>query len=43
MLVSIFAPILFSNYNYAADFNFDGAINVVDVSLLAAGQGATCP
>jgi len=41
--ISIFAPILFSNYNYAADFNFDGAINVVDVSLLAAGQGATCP
>jgi hypothetical protein len=41
--VVLFAGVYYGAYEYAADFYWDGVINLSDIVLLAQGQGATCP
>jgi hypothetical protein len=41
--ITAFTQILFGDYNYAADFLWDGVINLPDGSLMAQGNGSSCP
>jgi len=41
--VSTFAAFYFSGYNWLADFNFDGVLNLVDVVKLSMAVGASFP
>jgi hypothetical protein len=41
--VVMFADVFFGDYDYAADFRWDGVIDLSDVVLLAQGLGAECP
>lgn len=33
----------FDHYDYSCDYNFDGALNLSDIALLANGVGTVCP
>lgn len=41
--ITIFTQTLFGDYAYAADFLWDGVINLPDGSLMAQGNGSSCP
>ena len=41
--VVLFAEIIFGQYVYAADFYWDGVINLSDIVLLGQAMSATCP
>ena len=41
--ITSFTQILLGEYDYAADFLWDGLINLPDVVLMAQGNGAQCP
>jgi hypothetical protein len=41
--IAAFTQILFGAYLYAADFLWDGVINLLDVALMAQGNGTSCP
>ena len=41
--VVIFATVFYGPYDHAADFHFDGVINLSDVVLMMQGRGANCP
>ena len=41
--VVLFAGVYYGEYDYSADYYWDGNINLSDIVLLAQGQGATCP
>ena len=41
--ITAFTQILFGDYAYTADFLWDGVINLPDGSLMAQGNGSSCP
>jgi len=41
--VVLFSGIMFGDYDYAADFYWDGVVNLSDLVLLAQGVTADCP
>ncbi|MBU8921378.1 MAG: hypothetical protein KOO63_06115 [Bacteroidales bacterium] len=41
--VSCFAQDYAGSYNYRSDFNYDGIINLADVSILSSSVGTSCP
>jgi hypothetical protein len=41
--ISLFASFYYGTYSYRADFYWDGNLNLSDISLLAQGNGSTCP
>jgi len=41
--IVLFTQILFGQYDYAADFFWDGVINLPDASFMVQGNGAQCP
>lgn len=41
--VTFFAHDYFGVYDYRSDFNYDGVVNLTDVSMFAPELGAACP
>jgi hypothetical protein len=41
--VSLFSGVLNGAYDYRADFDHNGLVNLTDISYLASGLGASCP
>lgn len=41
--IALFSAAYFGAYQAAADFTADGTLNILDVTILAAALGATCP
>lgn len=41
--ISLFAGAYYGTYTYAADYYWDGVLNLSDIAQLASGNGASCP
>lgn len=41
--IALFSSSYFGSYSFYADFHYDGVLNLLDISRLATGMGASCP